>query len=143
MILVVGGAGYIGSHFVKELVKTHDVVVLDNLSTGHLWAIDSKANFVEGDLGDKVTVQHVFDTFKIDAVLHFAAFSLVGESVLDPMKYYENNVAATLNLLKIMQERNVNNFVFSSTAATYGMPIVDVIDEQIPTLPINPYTVLN
>ncbi len=81
----------------------------------------------------------MFDTFKIDAVLHFAAFSLVGESVLDPMKYYDNNVATTLNLLKIMKENNVNKFVFSSTAATYGMPSVDLIDEQTPTLPINPY----
>ncbi|MGE7020669.1 UDP-glucose 4-epimerase GalE [Solibacillus cecembensis] len=139
MILVVGGAGYIGSHLVKELVKTQEVVVLDNLSTGHLWAVDSKANFVQGDLGDSVTVQHVFNTFQIDAVLHFAAFSLVGESVLDPMKYYENNVVATLNLLKVMKENNVNKFVFSSTAATYGMPSVDLIDEQTPTLPINPY----
>lgn len=139
MILVVGGAGYIGSHFVKELVKTHDVVVLDNLSTGHRWAVDSRATFVQGDLGDTATVQNVFETYSIDAVLHFAAFSLVGESVLDPMKYYENNVAATLNLLKVMKNNNIDKFIFSSTAATYGMPIVDLIEEKTPTNPINPY----
>ncbi|MDD1504943.1 UDP-glucose 4-epimerase GalE [Lysinibacillus sp. CNPSo 3705] len=139
MILVVGGAGYIGSHFVKELVKTHEVVVLDNLSTGHQWAVDARATFVQGDLGDSSTVQQIFDTYNIEVVLHFAAFSLVGESVIDPMKYYENNVTATLNLLKVMKENNVDKFIFSSTAATYGMPTVDLIDEETPTNPINPY----
>lgn len=139
MILVVGGAGYIGSHFVKELVKDYDVVVLDNLSTGHRWAVDAKAIFIQGDLGDSTTVQRIFDTYKIEAVIHFAAFSLVGESVIDPMKYYENNVAATLNLLKAMKRNEINKFIFSSTAATYGMPTVDFIDEKTPTNPINPY----
>lgn len=139
MILVVGGAGYIGSHFVKELVKAHEVVVLDNLSTGHQWAVDAKATFVQGDLGDSSTVQQIFDTYDIEAVLHFAAFSLVGESVLNPMKYYENNVVATLNLLKVMKDNNIDKFIFSSTAATYGMPTVDLIDEETPTNPINPY----
>lgn len=139
MILVVGGAGYIGSHFVKELVKNYDVVVLDNLSTGHCWAVDAKAIFIQGDLGDLTIVQRIFDTYKIDAVIHFAAFSLVGESVIDPMKYYENNVAATLNLLRAMKRNQIKNFIFSSTAATYGMPTVDFIDEKTPTNPINPY----
>ncbi|MDM5231770.1 UDP-glucose 4-epimerase GalE [Lysinibacillus pakistanensis] len=139
MILVVGGAGYIGSHFVKELVKDYDVVVLDNLSTGHRWAVDAKAIFIQGDLGDSTIVQRIFDTYKIEAVIHFAAFSLVGESVIDPMKYYENNVAATLNLLKAMKRNEINKFIFSSTAATYGMPTVDFIDEKTPTNPINPY----
>lgn len=139
MILVVGGAGYIGSHFVKELVKDYDVVVLDNLSTGHRRAVDAKAIFIQGDLGDSTTVQRIFDTYKIEAVIHFAAFSLVGESVIDPMKYYENNVVATLNLLKAMQRNQIKNFIFSSTAATYGMPTVDFIDEKTPTNPINPY----
>ncbi|GLC87872.1 UDP-glucose 4-epimerase GalE [Lysinibacillus piscis] len=139
MILVVGGAGYIGSHFVKELVKTQEVVVLDNLSTGHRWAVDEKAIFVEGDLGHAATVQKVFDTYEIEAVLHFAAFSLVGESVADPLKYYENNVGATLNLLKMMQQNSIDKFIFSSTAATYGMPDVERIDESTPTTPINPY----
>lgn len=139
MILVVGGAGYIGSHFVKELVKDYDVVVLDNLSTGHRWAVDAKAIFIQGDLGDSTIIQQIFDTYKIEAVIHFAAFSLVGESVIDPMKYYENNVAATLNLLKAMKHNEINKFIFSSTAATYGMPTVDFIDEKTPTNPINPY----
>ncbi|KOS66621.1 UDP-galactose-4-epimerase [Lysinibacillus contaminans] len=139
MILVVGGAGYIGSHFVKELVKEHDVLVLDNLSTGHHWAVDSRAIFVQGDLGDTATVQDVFNTYSIDAVLHFAAYSLVGESVIDPMKYYENNVAATLSLLKVMKNNNIDKFIFSSTAATYGMPSDDLIDEKTLTNPINPY----
>lgn len=139
MILVVGGAGYIGSHFVKELVKTQDVVILDNLSTGHGWAVDARAIFIQGDLGDPATVQHIFDTYKIEAVLHFAAYSLVGESVINPLKYYENNVVATLNLLKMMKQYQINKFIFSSTAATYGMPSVDIIDEETPTYPINPY----
>jgi len=139
MILVVGGAGYIGSHFVKELVKDYDVVVLDNLSTGHRWAVDAKAIFIQGDLGDSTIVQRIFDTYKIEAVIHFAAFSLVGESVIDPIKYYENNVAATLNLLKAMKHNEINKFIFSSTASTYGMPTVDFIDEKTPTNPINPY----
>ncbi|WPK12462.1 UDP-glucose 4-epimerase GalE [Lysinibacillus louembei] len=139
MILVVGGAGYIGSHFVKELVKTHEVVVLDNLSTGHRWAVDQKAIFIEGDLGDVDTVQRLFDTYEIKAVLHFAAFSLVGESVVDPMKYYENNVVATFNLLKLMKANPVDKFIFSSTAATYGVPDVELIDEHTVTAPINPY----
>ncbi|WP_107839165.1 UDP-glucose 4-epimerase GalE [Metasolibacillus meyeri] len=139
MILVVGGAGYIGSHFVKELVKTHDVVVLDNLSTGHRWAVDQKATFIEGDLGDADTVQRLFDTYTIEAVLHFAAFSLVSESVADPMKYYENNVIATFNLLKLMKDNHIDKFIFSSTAATYGTPDVELIDEHTVTAPINPY----
>lgn len=139
MILVVGGAGYIGSHFVKNIVETHEVVVLDNLSTGHHWAVDKRAYFIQGDLGDVITVQHIFDTYKIDAVVHFAAFSLVGESVTDPLKYYDNNVVGTLNLLKVMKDYQINKFIFSSTAATYGIPSVNKIDENTPTNPINPY----
>ncbi|AQX55573.1 UDP-glucose 4-epimerase GalE [Priestia flexa] len=139
MILVVGGAGYIGSHLVKELVKTNEVVVLDNLSTGHRWAIDERAQFVEGNLGSEADLEHVFSTYQIDAVMHFAANSLVGESVADPVKYYENNVAATLTLLKTMMKHNVKKFIFSSTAATYGIPSVDMITEETSTSPINPY----
>lgn len=139
MILVVGGAGYIGSHFVKELVNSHEVIILDNLSTGHRWAVDDKAIFVQGDLGDTSVVQNLFDSYQIEAVLHFAAFSLVGESVQNPLKYYENNVVATFNLLKLMKENNINNFIFSSTAATYGIAGVDMIEEGTPTAPINPY----
>jgi len=139
MILVVGGAGYIGSHLVKELVEKEEVVVLDNLSTGHRAAVDSRAIFVKGDLGNEEDLQMVFRSYPIDAVMHFAAYSLVGESVVDPLKYYENNVAATLTLLKVMMKFNVKNFIFSSTAATYGIPEVELIDETSVTAPINPY----
>lgn len=139
MILVVGGAGYIGSHLVKELIKTEDVVVLDNLSTGFRSLVDSRAVFVEGNLGDESVLDHVFAAYPIKAVMHFAANSLVGESVLDPYKYYQNNVGATLTLLNSMIKHNVKNFIFSSTAATYGIPNVDLIDEKQPTNPINPY----
>lgn len=139
MILVIGGAGYIGSHLVKELVQKEEVVVLDNLSTGHREAIDPRAIFVKGDLGSIDDLVMVFRSYPIKAVMHFAANSLVGESVVDPMKYYENNVASTLTLLKVMMKFNVKNFIFSSTAATYGIPSVDIIDETTPTAPINPY----
>ena len=139
MILVVGGAGYIGSHLVKELVEKEEVVVLDNLSTGHREAIDSRAIFVEGDLGNEEDLQIIFSSYPIKAVMHFAANSLVGESVIDPMKYYENNVASTLTLLKVMMKNDVKKFIFSSTAATYGLPNVEIIEETSRTLPINPY----
>ena len=102
MILVIGGAGYIGSHFVKELVETKEVIVLDNLSTGHLAAIDRRARFIEGDLGDVLLLRQIFKKYSIEAVVHFAAFSLVGESVEQPLKYYENNVLKTTILLKEM-----------------------------------------
>ncbi|PLS02089.1 UDP-glucose 4-epimerase GalE [Neobacillus cucumis] len=139
MILVVGGAGYIGSHLVKELVEKEDVVVLDNLSTGHREAVDKRAIFVKGDLGNEEDLYMVFRSYPIKAVMHFAAYSLVGESVTDPLKYYENNVASTLTLLKVMMKFKVKNFIFSSTAATYGIPDVEFIDEQSKTAPINPY----
>lgn len=139
MILVVGGAGYIGSHLVKELVEKEDVIVLDNLSTGHREAVDSRAIFVKGNLGDEEDLQMIFSSYPVDAVMHFAANSLVGESVVDPLKYYQNNVASTLTLLKMMLKHNVKNFIFSSTAATYGIPNVEIIDETCPTAPINPY----
>jgi len=139
MILVVGGAGYIGSHLVKELVEKEDVVVLDNLSTGHREAVDKRAIFVKGDLGNEDDLQMVFRSYPIKAVMHFAAYSLVGESVIDPLKYYENNVASTLTLLRVMMKFKVKNFIFSSTAATYGIPDVELIDETSKTAPINPY----
>jgi UDP-glucose 4-epimerase len=139
MILVVGGAGYIGSHLVKELVEKEDVIVLDNLSTGHREAVDSRAIFVKGNLGDEEDLQMIFSSYPIKAVMHFAANSLVGESVVDPLKYYQNNVASTLTLLKMMLKHDVKNFIFSSTAATYGIPNVEIIDETCPTAPINPY----
>ena len=139
MILVVGGAGYIGSHLVKELVEKEDVIVLDNLSTGHRDAVDSRAILVKGNLGDEEDLQMIFSSYPIKAVMHFAANSLVGESVVDPLKYYQNNVASTLTLLKMMLKHDVKNFIFSSTAATYGIPNVEIIDETCPTAPINPY----
>lgn len=138
-ILVCGGAGYIGSHTVKELVNTYDVVVLDNLTTGFEKLIDSKATFVKGDLGDQVVLDEIFTTYKIDAVFHFAANSLVGESVEKPLTYYRNNVGATLVLLEKMIEHGVKRFIFSSTAATYGIPNTDIITEETATHPINPY----
>lgn len=139
MILVVGGAGYVGSHLVKELVTEEDVVVLDNLSTGFEHLIDSQATFIKGNLGDRYILNKIFTEYPIKAVMHFAANSLVGESVTNPYKYYENNVGATLTLLKAMVDHNVKNFIFSSTAATYGIPHVDLIDETQPNNPINPY----
>lgn len=139
MILVVGGAGYIGSHLVKELVETKKVIVLDNLSTGFEEAVDSRAIFVKGDLGNESDLEAIFSEYPIEGVMHFAANSLVGESVVDPLKYYQNNVASTLTLLKVMLKYHVKNFIFSSTAATYGIPSVDMINEDSPTVPINPY----
>ncbi|MGE7768230.1 UDP-glucose 4-epimerase GalE [Peribacillus sp. NPDC096540] len=139
MILVVGGAGYIGSHLVKELVKNEEVVILDNFSTGFRSLVDSKALLIEGNLGDTAVLNDIFTQYPIKAVMHFAANSLVGESVQEPYKYYENNVAATITLLNTMLKYNIKNFIFSSTAATYGIPNVDIIDEEQPTNPINPY----
>lgn len=139
MILVVGGAGYIGSHFVKELVETQEVGVLDNFSTGHRNAVDKQAVLFEGDLGNVQDVEKIFQEHPIDAVMHFAANSLVGESVVDPNKYYQNNVAGTLTLLQTMLKYKVKKFIFSSTAATYGIPEDDVLTEKSVTQPINPY----
>ncbi|EZP75257.1 UDP-glucose 4-epimerase [Parageobacillus genomosp. 1] len=139
MILVVGGAGYIGSHLVKELVEKEQVIVLDNLSTGHRYLVDDCAVFVQGDLGNKADLEPIFEKYPIQAVMHFAANSLVGESMVNPLKYYQNNVAATLTLLETMLKYNVKNFIFSSTAATYGIPNVELITEDCPTNPINPY----
>jgi len=139
VILVVGGAGYIGSHFVEELVAIHDVLVLDNLSTGHHYLVNKKAEFINGDFGDEQLLDVLFNDYKIEAVVHFAASSLVGESIENPVKYYENNVKATMVLLKVMMNHNVKKFIFSSTAATYGIPKRALISEEIVPVPINPY----
>lgn len=140
MILIVGGAGYIGSHVVKELLnQKHQVIVLDNLSTGHREAVDPRADFIQGDIRDESLLTHIFTTYKIEGVMHFAAHCLVGESVVKPFIYYENNVAATLLLLRQMILHNVTKFIFSSTCATYGIPNAERIDENCPTKPINPY----
>ncbi len=138
-ILVAGGAGYIGSHTVKYLLNLgYKVVVLDNLISGHKEAVLSE-HFEQIDLADKVALDKVFKKYDIDAVIHFAAFSYVGESVTNPKKYYHNNVVSTLNLLDTMLENNVKNIVFSSTCATYGNPEYMPMDEKHPQNPINPY----
>lgn len=139
MILVIGGAGYIGSHFVEELVNEQEVIVLDNLSTGHRYLLNENVKFIEGNLGDVNLLNDIFSNYQIDAVIHFAASSLVGESVINPIKYYENNVSATFNLLQTMIAYDVKKFIFSSTAATYGIPNTDLITERTGTNPINPY----
>lgn len=138
-ILVCGGAGYIGSHTVKELIGNYEVVVLDNLSTGFPFLLDKNVTFIEGDLGDPAILDLIFTEHQIDAVFHFAANSLVGESVQNPLKYYKNNVSATITLLTKMVEHGVGKFIFSSTAATYGIPDTDMITEETATNPINPY----
>ena len=138
MILVTGGAGYIGSHTVKQLLKRgYDVVVFDNLSEGHREFVLSE-HFVEGDLLDITSLRETFARYSIDAVLHFAALTKVGESVGDPQKYYDNNVVGTLNLLQVMKEHDVNRMVFSSSAAVYGDPKQVPIPEGHPKCPINP-----
>lgn len=139
-ILVVGGAGYIGSHCVRKLQKTtHRPVVLDNLVYGHRAAVDKSVSFYEGDLGDKVFVAKILKDEKIDCVMHFAAYAFVGESVENPLKYYENNVVATLRLLETMIECGVKKFIFSSSCATYGIPNELPITEKTAQNPINPY----
>jgi UDP-glucose 4-epimerase len=138
-ILVTGGAGYIGSHAVKALGRAgHEICVFDNLSTGHDWAVLS-GRLVKGDLEDRSLIDRVVKEFKPDAVMHFAAFIQVEESVSEPLKYYRNNVASTLNLLEVMRENGVKNFIYSSTAAVYGIPEKIPVQETAPMLPINPY----
>jgi UDP-glucose 4-epimerase len=139
-VLVTGGAGYIGSVVSEQLVDDgHDVVVYDNLSKGHRDAVVEGARFVEGDLLDAELLRRTLDSNRVEAVIHMAAFSLVGESVEAPAKYYHNNVVAGLVLLDTMRECGVKRIVFSSTAATYGEPESQPIFESAPTSPTNPY----
>lgn len=148
-VLVTGGAGYVGSHNVLALINAgYDVVIFDNLSIGHSEIVEILKNqsaagrvidFLKGDLQNFQDINSAFEKFDISAVLHFAAFSQVAESVKNPQKYYFNNVYGTLNLLKAMIENNVMKIVFSSTAATYGEPEYIPIDEKHPQNPINPY----
>jgi len=139
-ILVVGGAGYIGSHCVRQLVAAgHRPVVLDNRVYGHRAAEAPTVAFHEADLGDETAVVRILRAEKIDIVMHFAAYCYVGESVTDPLKYYLNNLAATLHLLHAMGQAGVTKFVFSSTCATYGVPATLPIVETLPQSPINPY----
>jgi len=138
-IFVTGGAGYIGSHVVKALgEKGHAILVYDNLSTGHEWAV-LYGDLVKGDLSDKGLLFKTLEEFKPDAVMHFAAFIQVEESVREPLKYYRNNTANALNLLEAMIASGIRNFVFSSTAAVYGMPSIIPVNEEAPFNPINPY----
>jgi UDP-glucose 4-epimerase len=138
-ILVVGGAGYIGSHMVRALGQAgYEAIVFDNLSTGSRDLLQG-GPFIEGELGDADQLDRLFSEHVIDAVMHFAAFSLVGESVLDPMKYYRNNVAATTVLIEAMLRHGIRHFIFSSTAAVYGEPQYCPIDEIHPCAPTNPY----
>lgn len=139
-VLVTGGAGYIGSHTVLELLKRgEEVVVIDNLLKGHKEALLSEAKFFKGDLRDSEFLHQVFMENQIETVVHFAADSLVGESVKDPLKYYDNNVSGAISLLKAMLKHNVKKIVFSSTAAVYGEPDLVPIKETLPTNPTNPY----
>ena len=139
-ILVLGGAGYIGSHAVDQLInKGYEVIVVDNLLTGHKAAVHPDARFYEGDIRDKTFLKSVFEKETIEGVLHFAASSLVGESVEKPLKYFNNNVYGMQVLLEVMHEFDVKNIVFSSTAATYGEPKEFPITEITPTNPKNPY----
>lgn len=139
-ILVLGGAGYIGSHAVDQLInKGYNVVVVDNLQTGHKQSLHEKAVFYLGDIRDKAFLQNVFKSENIEGVIHFAASSLVGESVEKPLVYFNNNVHGTQIVLEVMEEFGVKHIVFSSTAATYGEPKEMPIIESTPTNPENPY----
>ena len=138
-ILVAGGAGYIGSHMVKHLHSNgHKVVVLDSLTTGYRDAV-KYGDLIMGDLGDLSLTETVFRDYQFDAVMHFAAFINVGESVTDPLKYYRNNVGKTINLLEAMTTAGVKRFIFSSSAAVYGRPKEQPISESAEKKPINPY----
>lgn len=139
-ILVLGGAGYIGSHAVDLLIqKGYQVVVVDNLLTGHRQAVHPQAVFYEGDIRNRSLMDEVFTKEPIDGVIHFAASSLVGESVEQPLKYFDNNVIGTIVTLEMMEKHGVKNIVFSSTAATYGEPDEVPITESTLTNPKNPY----
>src|SRR5216117_774157 len=139
-IFVVGGAGYIGSVCTELLLdEGHEVAIFDNLTEGHGRAVDSRANFIQGELADREQVQAALSNARPDAVMHFAASALVGESMRDPSKYFRNNISNGLNLLDAMVAARVQRIVFSSTCAIFGMPERLPIDETAPARPINPY----
>lgn len=139
-VFVTGGAGYVGSHCVKALLAAgHRATVFDNLSAGHRKAVDPRAAFIQGDLARPDEIRAALDTAPFDAVMHFAAYLNVGESVQQPLKYYRNNVANTLHLLEAVHAAGIRRFVFSSTCAVYGRPTRLPITEDLPLEPINPY----
>jgi len=139
MILVLGGAGYIGSHTVKHLIENdYDCVIGDNLKMGHQEAILSE-KFENIDLNDKKSLEKIFEKYDIDSVIHFANYAYVGESVKNPQKYYQNNLIGTLNLLNVMLDNNIKKIVFSSTCSIYGNPRYTPLDEKHPQNPLNPY----
>lgn len=139
-VLVCGGAGYIGSHVVYELISQNiDFVVIDSLEYGHKAAIKGCDKFYQGNIGDSVLLDKIFTTHNIDTVMHLCAYIEVGESVINPAKYYENNISNSITLLNSMIKNNVNNFVFSSTAAVYGEPEKIPLDEECRKEPTNPY----
>ncbi|ACS80093.1 UDP-glucose 4-epimerase GalE [Maridesulfovibrio salexigens] len=138
-LLVCGGAGYIGSHMTRMIAEAgHDVTVFDNLSTGHAEAL-KWGKFVQGDLRNPEDLAKLFAENSFDAVFHFSGLIVVSESVEKPFEYYDNNVTGTLNLLQAMRKHGVNKFVFSSTAAVYGEPVMEMITEDHPLKPLNPY----
>ena len=139
-VLVTGGAGYIGSHATLQLIEAgYSVVVLDNLYSGHRWAVDPRAQFVEGNISDQPLVEQLLKQHKIDTVVHFAGHIVVPESVSNPLKYYKNNVTGSIALLQACVNSGVSQFVFSSSAAVYGIPTQSKVSESAPTCPINPY----
>lgn len=140
-ILVTGGAGYIGSHTCKLLIKYgYRIIILDSLEYGHLDALNfKKENFIQGDIGDEQLLAKLFEDYDIEAVVHFAAYTYVGESVNEPGKYYRNNFSKALTLLDAMVKQDCKKLVFSSTCATYGDPQYLPLDESHPQLPLNPY----
>lgn len=138
-VLVTGGAGFIGSIVNQKLYENgYETIVLDNLSRGSQDAV-RHGKFIKGDISDKHLLDQIFSSYPIDAVMHFAAFLDVGESMSDPLKYYGNNVASTIHLLEAMHEHHINVFIFSSSATIFGLPDCDAIDEKQPYHPINPY----
>lgn len=139
-LLVVGGAGYIGSHVVKQLIEVgHSVVVLDNLQTGHVEAVHKNAAFIKGDIRDKDLLRNIFSLIHYDLVFHFAACSSVAESIKDPLMYFDNNVSGLITLLQVMNEFGIKHIVFSSTAAVYGNCTDACITEEAETTPESPY----
>lgn len=139
-VLVTGGAGYIGSHMVLELLaRGEDVVVLDNLTTGYREAVPAGVSFVEGDVSDALTVRSIIEAHDVDAIIHFAGSIVVPESVENPLKYYDNNTARSRSLIATAVECGVEHFIFSSTAAVYGLPPENPVSEVTPVGPISPY----